>query len=167
VSEDFEVRELGAADRAFQRKMLCAALLWRPRRANLIPRALLLAIPQVAMYHRQWGRAGDVGYVAEFGGKRVGAVWYRFFTDDRHGDGYIDAETPELAIAVIAPMRGRGIGRRLLETIHGRAQRDGICKISLSVDRGNPARRLYAAVGYHDHAPDDPKGRMVLELARN
>lgn len=167
MSKDVNVRELGFADRAFQRKMLCDALLWRPRRAKLIPRSLLLVLPQVAMYHRRWGREGDVGYVAELGGERVGAVWYRFFSDDHHGDGYVDAETPELAIAVVAPMRGRGIGRRLLETIHGHARRDGVCRISLSVDAGNPARRLYAAFGYHDHAPDDRKGRMVLELARN
>jgi GNAT superfamily N-acetyltransferase len=166
MSDDLAIRELGAADSAFQRKMLCEALLWRPRAAKLIPRPLLLALPQVAMYHREWGRDGDVGYVAEVGRQRVGAVWYRFFTDDHHGDGYVDAETPELAIAVVGPMRSRGIGRRLLEAIHGRARRDGVRRISLSVDAGNPSRRLYAALGYHDFAPDDPKGRMVLEVAR-
>jgi ribosomal protein S18 acetylase RimI-like enzyme len=167
VPEDVRIRELGAGDGAFQRKMLCDALLWRPRAAQLIPRPLLLALPQVSMYHRQWGRDGDVGYVAEVGGRRVGAVWYRFFTDDHHGDGYVDADTPELAIAVVRRHRGRGIGRRLLGTIHDRAQRDGVRTISLSVDADNPARGLYAAVGYQELAPNDRKGRMVLELARN
>ena len=164
---DVRIRELADPDRGFLREMLVAALLWRPRGARLIPRRALLALPQVAMYHRRWGRDGDTGYVAELDGRCVGAVWYRFFSEEEHGDGYVDRDKPELAIGVVDGLRGRGIGRRLMTAIHERARRDGVRAISLSVDADNPARRLYAALGYRDHTPGDPKGRMVLELDKS
>lgn len=125
----------------------------------------LLLWRYLALYHAGWGRAGDRGLVAEVEGRPVGAVWYRFFTDASHGDGYVDAETPELAIAVVRGHRGQGIGRALLEAIAERARRDGLRRLGLSVERGNPAKELYRSVGYADYTPDDRHGRMILELA--
>jgi GNAT superfamily N-acetyltransferase len=124
----------------------------------------VLLLPAVAMYYRRWGRPGDAGFVAEEDGRPVGAVWYRLFTEEEHGDGYVDPETPELAIAVVDGFRGRGIGRRLMEAMHEHARAEGLRRIALSVDDANPARTLYAALGYVDFEPEDDKGRMVLEL---
>jgi ribosomal protein S18 acetylase RimI-like enzyme len=118
----------------------------------------------LGLYHRGWGRPGDAGLIAEVEGEPVGAVWYRFFTDASHGDGYIDAETPELAIAVVRGHRGQGIGRALLEAIAERGRRDGLRRLGLSVESDNPAKRLYRSVGYVDYRPDDRHGRMILDL---
>lgn len=158
-----EIRELGPGDMPFLQEMLYAAVAWRPR-PELPPRDVALARPLLAMYHENWGRLGDAAFVANEDDRPVGAVWYRVFTQEQHGEGYVDERTPELAIAVDDGHRGRGIGRALMEAAHANAQADGFETISLSVDADNPARSLYERLGYRPYEAEDGKGRMILEL---
>lgn len=95
-----------------------------------------------------WGRAGDAGVVALDEGFPAGAAWYRLFTADEPGYGFVDEQTPELAIAVVPRRRGRGIGELLLGSLLERARADGLLQLSLSVERENPALRLYEKHGF-------------------
>jgi ribosomal protein S18 acetylase RimI-like enzyme len=155
------IRELAEDDLPFLREMLVAALLWRGE--DLSPE-FVLTHPEGRLYHEDWGRPGDVGLVAEEGGRRIGAVWCRLFAEDSHGDGYVDEETPELAIAVVADARGAGVGRALMQAMHERSRRDGVRRIAISVNADNPAKRLYSSLGYVDLRENDPQERMILEL---
>ncbi len=100
-----------------------------------------------ARYVEGWGRLGDVGVIAEIDGKPVGAAWLRLWTDCDRGYGYVDDETPELAIAVSPERRGQGIGTALLKQLLkvARPQFSGIC---LSTRADNPALRLYERFGF-------------------
>jgi len=157
------IRDLGDDEIEFLQKMLYAALDWRPD-VQLPPFEWVLAHPQVVVFHEGWGRQGDTGLVAEDAGQPVGLVWYRLFTEDAHGEGFVDDQTPELAIAVVDGFRGRGIGGELMAAAHERARRDGVVRLSLSIDADNPARRLYERLGYVDYESEDGLGRMVLAL---
>jgi ribosomal protein S18 acetylase RimI-like enzyme len=155
------LRELEERDLPFLKEMLVAAALWRgggPEPEDL------LAHPKARIFYEGWGRRGDAGLVAEEGGRRIGAVWYRLFTEESHGDGFVDEETPELAIGVVAGARGQGVGRALMTALHDRARRAGLRRIALSVNFDNPAKRLYESLGYVDLGENDPRERMILEL---
>lgn len=142
--------------------MLVEAVSWDPER-ELPPYEALVEHPELARYHVGWGRPGDAGVVAELDGEPVGVAAYRLFTSDDHGEGFVDEGTPELAIAVAARQRGQGIGERLLRELEQVARREGISRLSLSVDAENPARRLYQRLGYRELSSDDDV-LMVLEL---
>jgi GNAT superfamily N-acetyltransferase len=157
------IRDLHPDETAFLRDMLHAALDWKPGRW-LPPKFVLLRIPQVSMFHKGWGRPGDTGLVAEKDGVLLGLVWYRFFTEAEHGEGFVDVHTPEVAVAVVDGHRGEGIGSALMEAIHARAREQGVRRISLSVDHDNPARGLYERLGYVEFHERDDDDRMLLEL---
>jgi GNAT superfamily N-acetyltransferase len=158
-----EIRDLREDELEFLQEMLYAALDWRPD-VELPSMEWVIEHPQVVVFHEGWGRPGDIALVAELAGEKVGLVWYRLFTEEAHGEGFVDEETPELAIAVVDGFRGRGIGGELLAAAHERARREGIARLSLSVDAENPAKRLYERFGYADFEPEDGLGRMILEL---
>jgi ribosomal protein S18 acetylase RimI-like enzyme len=134
-------------DITFLAQMLTEAVNWRPDRRRL---ALdeVLADPHLARYVRGWGRRGDGGVIAEEGGGRVGACWYRLFSADEPGYGFIDERTPELGIAVVADQRRRGIGRALLRAALSEAALEGFAALSLSVEPDNPSRLLYGQLGF-------------------
>jgi ribosomal protein S18 acetylase RimI-like enzyme len=157
------IRDLAPGEESFLGEMLFEALFWRPE-ARRPPLDVVLAHEQAVIYLAGWGRPGDAAVVAEEEGRLVGAAWYRFFTEDEHGHGYVDDETPELALAVAAGYRGRGVGRALMDAIHERARRAGLARVALSVEPDNYAKRLYESLGYVDYEPGDGHGRMLLAL---
>jgi ribosomal protein S18 acetylase RimI-like enzyme len=143
------MRRARSDDHDFMAAMLLEAFTWSPE----LPRLSIdemLRDPHISLYIDDWGREGDAGVVAEnAAGAPVGAAWYRFFTDELHGFGYIDAATPEITIGVCAEARGQGTGRRLLEALLDVARETGVDALALSVEPTNiPARTLYERLGF-------------------
>ncbi len=112
--------------------MLHHAYYWRERDPGKGP-------GPVARYVKGWGKPGDTALIAVDDGFPVGAAWYRRFTRDHPGYGFVDEETPELAIAVVPNRRGRGLGEALLDALVERARSEGHRALSLSVPADDEA----------------------------
>jgi GNAT superfamily N-acetyltransferase len=137
------IRKGGSGDVPFMRDMLTHAYYWRWGRpeAEDIP---------ASRYVDAWGRPGDTAVIALDGGFPVGAAWYRLFSEDAPGYGFVDERTPELTIAVVPGKRGKGLGEELLRALLDKAREAGHRSLSLSVERANPARKLYERFGFRE-----------------
>lgn len=125
--------------------------------------------PGTARYVEGWGRDGDLGFVAVGkDGEPLGAAWLRLLRGENRGYGYVDDETPELAIAVRRGFRGAGIGARLLQSLLEGAEHP-YRSMSLSVRADNPARRLYEKMGFKasGEQDDQPDGRTSITMKIN
>ena len=99
-------------------------------------------------YVSGWGRRGDTSVVALEDGFPIGAAWSRLFTRDEPGFGFVDEQTPEVAIAVVPSMRGRGIGSELLDALVELAKEQGRGSLSLSVAADSPAMHVFEKQGF-------------------
>lgn len=164
---DIHTRFALAADAELLRDMVVAAVNWAPGRAT--PREAVLADPRNARYVDGWPLERDLGVVAvatrEVNGWEpapVGAAWLRYFAGDVPGYGFVAGDVPELSIGVVGTQRGRGIGTRLIRRLLQVAAESGIERISLSVERDNPAARLYRREGFRAHDSPDGGGSLTM-----
>jgi ribosomal protein S18 acetylase RimI-like enzyme len=149
------IRRGGRGDVPFMRDMLRHAYYWRwgdPATSDL----------PTSRYVDQWGRPGDAAMIALDDGISVGAAWYRLFKPSAPGYGFVDESIPELTIAVVPSRRGRGFGEELLAGLLDRARQEGYTALSLSVEKENPALRLYERFGFR---PVDEVGDSVVMRA--
>jgi GNAT superfamily N-acetyltransferase len=158
---DVEIRAAVAADGRFIGDMVVVAANWRGGDRG---REETLADPGCAHYCDGWPRSSDLGVVATADGSPVGAAWLRLFPESDPGYGFVDVDTPELSIGVVAGRRGQGVGRMLMRALADVARNAGLTRISLSVEQDNPATGLYRSEGYRIVTSDESAHTMLLDL---
>ena len=143
--------------------MLYEAINWHDDGAEERPALeAVLGDARNARYINGWGHAGDVAFCAlDRRDEPVGAAWLRRFSASEPGYGYVADDVPELAIAVYPEFRGQRVGSLLLGSLHARASRDGEAAVSLSVNRANPAKHLYARNGF-EVAAEPPGDALIM-----
>ena len=105
----------------------------------------MLLSPPLRDYVAGFGsRRDDRALVAEAAGRVVGAVWVRCGA----GFGRVAEGVPELAVALDPACRGRGVGTRLLRAMLRLLADEGYPAVALSVQKANPAVRLYRRLGF-------------------
>ncbi|MDR2501840.1 MAG: GNAT family N-acetyltransferase [Oscillospiraceae bacterium] len=125
-----------------------------PEGAEAPPRSIIND-PEIFVYIKDFGtQTGDLGVAAEQNGQVVGAAWTRIIP----ACGHVNSKTPELAFSVLPEFRGFGIGMRLIKKLFELLRESGYKQTALSVQKDNPAVRLYQRLGYEmsgertDHA---------------
>ncbi len=157
------IRPATREDAEFLKTMLFEAARWNPD-WPFEPMETVLAEPMLVRYHEDWGRPGDGGAVAELDGVPVGACWYRVFTADEPGYGFVDEKIPELGLAVQPLHRRKGIGEALLRAAKVQAREEGYQALSLSVAAHNGSRMMYELSGCEQVAVDGDSWTMVANL---
>lgn len=164
----FAVRPAVAEDESFLWEMLYEAVYREPGESGPKPPPYeLLAEPGLRRYLEGWGREGDFAIVARDAGdgRKVGAAWYRLFPASDPGYGFVNAATPEIAIAVVPDRRGTGVGGNLLRALMDTARSNGFDAVSLSVQKINhAATRLYERNGFVRLRDDGDSWTMKAEL---
>ncbi len=148
---------------SFLQEILLVAAEWR----TVVPgRSIdhVMSEPSLARYMADWPLDGDVGVVAEVE-RPVGAAWWRYFSVDDPGFGFVDAGTPEVSIGVRQGWRGQGVGEQLLHALIGCARLEGVGALSLSVEPDNcTAVRLYRRLGFEIVAAAGGALTMLLDV---
>jgi ribosomal protein S18 acetylase RimI-like enzyme len=158
------MRAAVAADRPFLDRILLTAYNWSA------PRFTLDQVRTDAMARRYldgFPGTGDLGLVAtDAGGEPVGAVWARPLPAARAGYGYVADDIPELTLGVLPAARRRGVASALLDGIVELAADRRIPGLSLSVEDGNSARRLYERAGFEVVGRTGNSDTMLLRSPR-
>ena len=118
--------------------------IYRSDPSSPLPRQII-EHPSLRIYIADFGTLPDDRcLVAQAEGHVVGMVWVRCI----RAYGYIGEGIPEFVLSVAAPCRGQGIGTRLMREMLQRLSAAGYPEASLSVQRRNPAVRLYRRLGF-------------------
>lgn len=128
-----------------------------------VPRSIVHDDPKCRAAFEGFGTLpDDRAVVAVVSGEVVGACWVR--TTDEYG--HIDDATPSFSISLYRPYRGQGIGSAMMRTLLEELHDAGYERASLSVQKANPALRLYERLGFGivGDGADDTEWLMVKEL---
>ncbi len=143
---EIQFREINAADYPFLREMLYQAVFVPPGHEPYDKS--IIDLPEISKYIEGWNDSRDFGILCYNQEEQLGAIWGRLFTIHNKGYGFVDAETPELTMAVISDFRNHGIGTRLMQRFLQQARKKGYHSVSLSVDMRNRAFDFYKRMGF-------------------
>lgn len=161
---DYTIRPLRSDERHLLEDFLYEAIYVPEGFEGTVPRSIIHDDPKCRAAFECFGDLpDDRALVAEVDGRVVGACWVR--TTDEYG--HIDDETPSFSISLYAQYRCQGIGGALMRQMLDELREAGYARASLSVQKENPALRLYERLGFRiiGDGEDETEWMMVIDLA--
>ncbi|MCI8376866.1 MAG: GNAT family N-acetyltransferase [Lachnospiraceae bacterium] len=155
---DYKIREIKESEYSVLSDFLYEAI-FIPKGIEKLPKSIIEQ-PELQVYIADFGKADDWCLVAEVKGKIVGAVWARIMNDY----GYIDDETPSLAVSLYEEYRHLGLGTALMREMLQFLKDKGYKQISLSVQKENYALNMYRKVGFEVVKENEEEYIMICQL---
>lgn len=155
------IRPLSSADRPLLREATLANMNWNGVNFTFHD---VDAVREISHYFTNFPSGRDFGLAHDDGDVVRAVAWLVFLPVEDPGYGFVDADTPELSITTFAGSRGQGIGSALLSKLISEARRRNLTGISLSVEDGNDARRIYERTGFEVVGRNGGSDTMFLSL---
>lgn len=161
---DFSIRPIRTSEHHLLAEFLHEAIFVPEGYEGEVPYSVIYEDPKCRAAFEGFGTLpDDRALVAEVDGAVVGACWVR--TTNEYG--HVDDETPSFSIALYKPFRGRGIGGAMMRAMLDELRDAGYARASLSVQKENPALRLYRRLGFRivGDGFDESEWLMLIDLA--
>ncbi|MDA3927376.1 MAG: GNAT family N-acetyltransferase [Prolixibacteraceae bacterium] len=156
------IREIKPSEYSFLEEMLYVSI-FIAEGAEKLPRTIIFE-PELHKYIKDFGQKNDHCMVAEFNNRLVGACWIRILDESNKGYGFVDAQTPELGMAVLPEFQNKGIGSKLLQAMLHQLKQLKYKQVSLSVDLENFAYKVYTKFGFTNFERTEKSATMLKQL---
>ena len=161
--EDYIIRSMRAEEYPLLEEFLYQAIYVPEGFEGEVPHNVIYDDPKCRAAFEGFGEPpDDRALVAEHDGDVVAACWVR--TTDEYG--HIDEATPSFSISAFREHRGKGVGTALMTRMLDELFEEGYARTSLSVQKENPAVRLYLRLGFRivGNGADSSEWLMVCPL---
>jgi ribosomal protein S18 acetylase RimI-like enzyme len=156
------IREIKPSEYSFLEEMLYVSI-FIAEGAEKLPRTIIFE-PELHKYIKDFGQKNDHCMVAEFNNRLVGACWIRILDESNKGYGFVDAQTPELGMAVLPEFQNKGIGSKLLQAMLHQLKQLKYKQVSLSVDLENFAYKVNTKFGFTNFERTEKSATMLKQL---
>lgn len=119
-------------------------------------------------YIKDYGRDGDFALVCEDEGRVSGIIWVRLFKEEDDSFGFVDEETPELTLSVLAGYNQQAIGKELIQLLINELKIRGVKQVSTSICENHEIFDVYTLVGFKEverkKCGDDNRVTLLKEI---
>lgn len=119
-------------------------------------------------YIKDFGREGDFALVCEDDGRVSGIIWVRLFKEEDKSFGFVDENTPELTLSVLAGYNEQAIGKELIELLMNELKIRGVKQVSTSICENHEIFDVYTLVGFKEverkNCGNDKRVTLVREI---
>lgn len=121
---------------------------------------------QYYKYIEDFGKEGDFALVCEDDGRVSGIIWIRTFKKTDESFAYIDDQTPELTLSVLAGYNEQAIGKELLELLFNELKIRGYKQVSVSIAEDNEIFDVYELVGFTEYEYAKPRLDKRIKMVK-